>query len=623
MESKTPRDRRELFDAKDGLEEDETAEGWFDILTDINEKLDEQRIGRFKRVKIAILDTGIDMTNEIFNNPEAKQRIKQREDFLREDPSQTVAHDECGHGSHCAGLLRRVAPAADIYVARIAKDFDTGLDAEAVIKAIERACTPKTADTAGWDVDIITMSFGFQKQIEPVEAALRKALNRGKIIFAAASNSGARREIAFPAWVDGVLCVNSATGDGIPSTFNPLAQARKNLAILGENVRSAWISSQQPTPEPKHKETRSMSGTSMATPIAAAVVSLLLEVAINPGLPEARHIFEHYLPKIRKSEGVRTILEKASHERGGYMVINPKFLEGENRLEIAYWVRRMLRDKYGAPAPKSERALTIPPCPQPTVSRPLSVPYLRQEIWSPLIPPTAADVPKLGLFYALTNSQDHILPDASSYWRYLTLPAYEIYETIYEECKDPDSGWVDYTRFAAQFNDTVTEPSTIESTWSRLLRNPGDITSSSHPKGLAMAALYMLHLERYRRHLRPLDDEKQIGVSRSRRSQLKGFGTWVGCRCSAKCAVLWNFVNDVGLHRGGKPKSCVLAKLIDRGKVGFFSSGRKEEAVLEDTQKDWLDSVTVTGAVSSSFHAPEGAGEVDLERIRLEESNVL
>jgi hypothetical protein len=29
------------------------------------------------------------------------------------------AHDICGHGTHCVGLLRQVAPQADIYVARV------------------------------------------------------------------------------------------------------------------------------------------------------------------------------------------------------------------------------------------------------------------------------------------------------------------------------------------------------------------------------------------------------------------------------------------------------------------------------------------------------------------------
>ncbi len=59
------------------------------------------------------------------------RRIKAPEDFLDVDGK---AHDTCGHGTHCVGLLRTVAPEADIYVARVAKDFDGVLDPEVVAR---------------------------------------------------------------------------------------------------------------------------------------------------------------------------------------------------------------------------------------------------------------------------------------------------------------------------------------------------------------------------------------------------------------------------------------------------------------------------------------------------------
>lgn len=88
-----------------------------------------------KRVKIAILDTGIDITHPDFKEDQSASRINRRikvpEDFL--DP-EGKAYDTCGHGTYCVGLLRRVAPEADIYVARVAKDFDSDLDPEVVAK---------------------------------------------------------------------------------------------------------------------------------------------------------------------------------------------------------------------------------------------------------------------------------------------------------------------------------------------------------------------------------------------------------------------------------------------------------------------------------------------------------
>ncbi|KLU93141.1 hypothetical protein MAPG_12079 [Magnaporthiopsis poae ATCC 64411] len=573
MGSGTRMEKRQLFDAKDGVEGDEAVAEWFKDLAGINTKFDQQRIGRFKRVKIAILDTGIDMTNDIFNNPTARERIKQREDFLREDPARTDAHDKCGHGSHCAGLLRRVAPAAGIYIARVAKDFDTEIDPQVVTKAIKRACSPKNED--GWDVDIITISFGFSIESDPIAEALHLAFSYNKVIFAAASNNGSREMIAFPARFCGVICVNSASADGRASPFNPVADFPNNFAVLGENVRSAWIS-----PQPnaaRHGETKIMSGTSMASPIAAAIFSLLLEVALNPAGDKARCILGYYQSKMRKSDAVQTMLKKASDNRGEYMVINLRFLKNvDDRLEVACWIKDALCERYGKPpdvleSQQAPRAATVPPAQQK------------------IRPPPPKPLP----FYTLTSKNHHIR-EANSYWLHLTLDTYEVYERIYEDCKDPGSGWVYYASFARQFTGTMPGPSLVESMWATLLRDKGNITGSKHPKGLAMAVLYMLHLKRFRPELKPLDEERRVGISEGQRSRLEGFGNWVGCLCKPdlQCAVRWNFVSGRGLHRGGKPKSCLLAKFIDSdGKVGIFESGKIERALLKRARQDWRDSL--------------------------------
>lgn len=58
-----------------------------------------------------------------------KGRIKKIVDFV--DPSGN-ATDECGHGTHCVGLVNKIAPAADLYIGRVAKDFDSGLNTDIV-----------------------------------------------------------------------------------------------------------------------------------------------------------------------------------------------------------------------------------------------------------------------------------------------------------------------------------------------------------------------------------------------------------------------------------------------------------------------------------------------------------
>src|SRR5690606_5451681 len=91
-----------------------------------------------------------------------------------------------------------------------------------------------------WDVDILSLSFGFRHFSEVVNAALQTN-RKGKIVLAAASNSGTLRAMAYPAWDPNVIAINSASAGGNPSSFNPPVVPGKTLTILGEDVPSAWI----------------------------------------------------------------------------------------------------------------------------------------------------------------------------------------------------------------------------------------------------------------------------------------------------------------------------------------------------------------------------------------------
>lgn len=110
-----------------------------------------------------------------------------------------------------------------------------------------------------WNVDIISLSFGFRGHVTVVEEVIRKAVDKKVLIFAAASNSGSRDDMAFPAWKEGVICVNASSADGVPSNFNPPLDPAKNFSILGEDVESAWLATRS-----DGTDTSFMSGTSVA-----------------------------------------------------------------------------------------------------------------------------------------------------------------------------------------------------------------------------------------------------------------------------------------------------------------------------------------------------------------------
>lgn len=107
-----------------------SVRSWFDKIGQINRKiLGPFRKDRERRVRIAVLDSGVEMTNPQIQA--FKKRIKRRQDFS--DP-QGNAVDNDGHGTCCVALVLRVAPEADIYVGKIVTGSGHPIDEEVVAK---------------------------------------------------------------------------------------------------------------------------------------------------------------------------------------------------------------------------------------------------------------------------------------------------------------------------------------------------------------------------------------------------------------------------------------------------------------------------------------------------------
>jgi subtilisin family serine protease len=218
-----------------------------------------------------------------------------------------------------------------------------------------------------WGVDILSLSLGFQHFSEAIETALQTSVRKGKIVLAAASNNGTLRAMAYPAWDSHVIPINSANGRGRPSDFNPPAAPGKTLTILGENVPSAWITS-APTKEATNPggvssvvptvsapadltATRRMSGTSVATPIAAGVVALLLELAMIevPDDQATQATLRDVLPHLKRQAGLSELLVRKAVGTGDFRnivpmdLLNPDLTVGENAAVIKGALARKFR----------------------------------------------------------------------------------------------------------------------------------------------------------------------------------------------------------------------------------------------------------------------------------------
>ena len=164
-----------------------------------------------------------------------------------------------------------------------------------------------------WKVDIISMSFGYPtNQIDgygELEDALLHAHSRDVLVFAAASNSGANLDRAYPARDPHVICVHSTDSDGNRSKFSPTALTRDaNIATVGEAVQSAWpvaLCDRDANPDC----VQCKSGTSYATPIAVGIVAFLLQYA-RIHLPEAADLLKR---QSKTKDVLLRIAEKSQH----------------------------------------------------------------------------------------------------------------------------------------------------------------------------------------------------------------------------------------------------------------------------------------------------------------------
>lgn len=245
---------------------------------------DRQRFSRRSgQIRVAILDTGISLSDGFYDS--YRDRIKSFKSWLNpngivEDEDVDRENDSDGHGTHAAALLLKIAPHADIYIARVFRDRRETKSTAAEIH--QRIAAAIRHATEVWEVDIITMSFGFDESVRKIEEAIDFAEGKKIVMFAAASNTGGNGNIAWPARSDKVICIYPSDGYGDHCRFSPNPRDYSdNFMVLGHAVQSCW---------PRHLGSGSKmrkSGTSTATPIAAGIAAIVLEVVRS--MPDRPH----------------------------------------------------------------------------------------------------------------------------------------------------------------------------------------------------------------------------------------------------------------------------------------------------------------------------------------------
>ncbi|MBI4404501.1 MAG: S8 family serine peptidase, partial [Deltaproteobacteria bacterium] len=234
-------------------------------------------------IKIAIFDTGIDYTHPDLGGclgPNCK--VMGGYDFVNNDKD-PMDDASIGHGTHVAGIAagegikKGAAPKARLLAYKVLNYQGAG-SFDAIIRAIEYSLDPNQDGNFEDAPQVMNFSLGGQGGIDhPICLALDRAANFS-VVVAAAGNYGASRWGGSSAWViapaaaiqsvavaatDGTSTVASFSSGGPSESFT----AKPDIAAPGVNIWSTM-------PQGKYAQ---MSGTSMASPLAAGIVALIVQ----------------------------------------------------------------------------------------------------------------------------------------------------------------------------------------------------------------------------------------------------------------------------------------------------------------------------------------------------------
>jgi len=211
---------------------------------------------------VAIVDTGVQLDHPLLASSYSATGI----DFIDNDTDSTdvasgldedgngIFDQAYGHGTHVAGIVHLVAPAAKLLPIRVIDSDGFGY-VFTVAKAISWA--------AHHSANVINLSLGTGQDSRVLRDAVNDARSQGAIVVGAAGNMNWLSK-EYPSADINALGVTSISDQGIKSSFANYGQW-VDLSAPGENIVSTYPGSTFAV----------WSGTSMATPFVAGEAALI------------------------------------------------------------------------------------------------------------------------------------------------------------------------------------------------------------------------------------------------------------------------------------------------------------------------------------------------------------
>lgn len=219
-----------------------------------------------KKLKVAIMDSGINKSHPDLNIPEENSM-----NFV--EPDEKVI-DDFGHGTAVAGIIaaqnntigiQGISPNVEIIDLKVLDEKGTG-SIDDFIEAIEWSIAN--------EINVINVSFGFLTENERLKEVIKRALDNNIIIVAAAGNTYGFG-VEYPAKYEGVISVNSINQD--LKLLNSSASGKIDLVAPGFEVLSTDKAGGYST----------FTGTSFAAAyITGAISKLLQENSFNKNLKD-------------------------------------------------------------------------------------------------------------------------------------------------------------------------------------------------------------------------------------------------------------------------------------------------------------------------------------------------
>lgn len=227
--------------------------------------------GITKTVKVAVVDSGLDTRNSIFNG---RVDTSNSYDFIK-NSSRLI--DENGHGTHVAGTICDATPGNVKVISCRAFDYKGRATSVTLLSAFQYAVNKKP--------DVINCSFGCQDngRTNFLDAAIQKAYNNKTVVCVAAGNDNESTSYSYPANNKNVITVSSIGKSGYISYFSNYG-THVDFCAPGEAVIAAY----------KGGGTKALDGTSMATPHISAACAYVKMVKNAPSVSDVKDTLKKY-----------------------------------------------------------------------------------------------------------------------------------------------------------------------------------------------------------------------------------------------------------------------------------------------------------------------------------------